>query len=288
MESTLTARDKKLLYMLGFIVIAFVFGWILMRPIIKSINKTTESIASAQALKQQNETKVMGMTTAQILIDKYEEDLAAATEEYYAPMDSSEIDKMFTMYVLEFGLSAKDLLITMPTEALEEVPYKYSEARVAYDKQEKSSSSSTSTEEEEILELSSSGTDTKDSSSSDSDASGGIDLLDITKTPLDAFLEKNMTVKDTTASGIRAADITIVLTGKEDRAQKLLDDILVKPSIRVTGFAWDDLPPVVRTYEDGSVEVVDTGEKMLTIRLKLYMYDSEEAGLEVSKKGSND
>ena len=141
MESTLTARDKKLLYMLGFIVIAFVFGWILMRPIIKSINKTTESIASAQALKQQNETKVMGMMTAQMLIEKYEEDLATATEEYYAPMDSSEIDKMFTMYVLEFGLSAKDLLITMPTEALEEVPYKYSEARVAYDKQEKSSSS---------------------------------------------------------------------------------------------------------------------------------------------------
>ena len=288
MESTLTARDKKLLYMLGFIVIAFVFGWILMRPIIKSINKTTESIASAQALKQQNETKVMGMTTAQILIDKYEEDLATATEEYYAPMDSSEIDKMFTMYVLEFGLSAKDLLITMPTEALEEVPYKYSEARVAYDKQKKSSTSSTSTEEEEILELSSSGTDTSDSLSSGSEASDGIDLLNITKTPLEAFSEKKMTVKDTTASGIRAADITIVLTGNEDRAQKLLDDILVKPSIRVTGFAWDDLPPVVRTYEDGSVEVVDTGEKMLTIRLKLYMYDSEEAGLEVSKKGSND
>ncbi len=283
MEATLTARDKKLLYMLGFIVIAFVFGWILIRPIVKSINKTTESITSAQALKQQNENKVMGLTGAQILVEKFNDELAETTEEYYAPMDSSEIDKMFTMYVLEFGLSAKDLLITMPTEMLEEVPYKYSEARIAYDKQEESSSSSMDSDEEEISELSSTLAGKEESSSSD--ASDSIEaFMSYTKTALEAFSEKNMAVKDTIASGISAADVTIVLTGNEFRSQKLLDDILVKPSMRVTGFAWDDLPPVVHTYEDGSVEVMDTGEKMLTIRLKLYMYDDEKAGFEVASK----
>lgn len=288
MEATLTARDKKLLYMLGFIVIAFVFGWVLIRPIVKSINKTTDSIASAQALKQQNDSKVMGLTSAQLLVEKYDEDLAAATEEYYAPMDSSEIDKMFTMYVLEFGLSAKDLLISMPTEALEEIPYKYSDERIEYDKQKKSSSSSSSsssdTVEDDIAQLSSTGTGTANSSSSSSQASADTFAVSITKTALDAYMEKYMTVKDTTAAGITAADVTIVLTGTEFRAQKLLDDLLVKPSIRVTGFAWDELPPVVRTYEDGSVEVVDTGEKMLTIRLKLYMYNDEDAGYEAPKK----
>ena len=269
--------------MLGFIVIAFVFGWILIRPIVKSINKTTESITSAQALKQQNENKVMGLTGAQILVEKFNDELSETTEEYYAPMDSSEIDKMFTMYVLEFGLSAKDLLITMPTEMLEEVPYKYSEARIAYDKQEESSSSSMDSDEEEISELSSTLAGKEESSSSD--ASDSIEaFMSYTKTALEAFSEKNMTVKDTIASGISAADVTIVLTGNEFRSQKLLDDILVKPSMRVTGFAWDDLPPVVHTYEDGSVEVMDTGEKMLTIRLKLYMYDDEKAGFEVASK----
>ncbi|MBR6850509.1 MAG: hypothetical protein IKM88_09770, partial [Lachnospiraceae bacterium] len=128
MEATLTARDKKLLYILGFIVIAFVFGWILMRPVIRSIITTNEEIASAQALKQQNENKSLGLMSAQILMDKFEEDLETATEEYYAPMDSSEIDKMFTMYVLGFGLRAKDLIIAMPSSALEEMPYKHSEA----------------------------------------------------------------------------------------------------------------------------------------------------------------
>ena len=270
--------------MLGFIVIAFVFGWVLIRPIVKSINKTTENIASAQVLKQQNESKVMGLKAAELLIERFDEELAEATDEYYAPMDSSEIDKMFTMYVLEFGLSAKDLLISMPTEALEEVPYKYSEARAAYEKQQKSSSSSKDSEEEEILGLTSGATDKTESTSSASSSEDMGMLMNATKTPLDAFTEKNVAVKDTVASGIRAADVTIVLTGNEFRAQKLLDDILVKPSVRVTGFAWDDLPPVVRTFEDGSVEVMDTGEKMLTIRLKLYMYDSERAGYGAASK----
>ncbi|MCR5128571.1 MAG: hypothetical protein K6B69_10780 [Lachnospiraceae bacterium] len=276
METTLTARDKKLLYILGFIVIAFVFGWLLMRPVIRSISKTEENIASAEALRQQNETKVMGLMSAHTLAEKFEEDLAAATEEYYAPMDSSEIDKMFTMYVLGFGLQAKDLLINMPATPLEEVPYKYSEAGIELQKREGSSSSSSSMEETEASEKEG----TTDGITMDADAM----LLTFVKTPLEAYSEKQMLTKDTTASGIRAAEVTIVLTGTETGAQKLLDDILVKPSMRVTGFAWDEMPPVVRTLEDGTVMVSESREKQLTIRLKLYMYDSEKAGIEAPRK----
>ena len=277
MEATLTARDKKLLYMLGFIVIAFVFGWVLMRPVIKSITTTNENIVSAQALKEQNENKSLGLVSAQILMDKFEEDLAIATEEYYEPMDSSEIDKMFTMYVLGFGLRAKDLIIAMPTASLEETPYTHSEIGRLFAKKEGSSSSSSSTSAETSLE----------DASADS-ASEGISadalMVSFVKTPLEAYSEKKMVVKDTMASGIRAAEITIVLTGSKERAQKLLDDILVKPSVRVTGFAWDDTPPVVRTLEDGTVLVSDSSEKQLTVRLKLYMYDSEKAGIEAPRK----
>ena len=274
MEATLTPRDKKLLYMLGFIVIAFVFGWLLMRPIIKSIINTDEAIASAEVLKQQNENKSMGLMSAQMLMGKFEEDLEIATEEYYAPMDSSEIDKMFTMYVLEFGLRAKDLIIAMPDAALEETPYKHSEIGELLAEREKSSSSSSSS-----VDISSEST----SSDASSEGFSADDLMvNFVKTPLEAYSEKQMTVKDTTASGVQAAEVTIVLTGNGDRAQKLLDDILVKPSIRVTGFAWDNMPPVVRTLEDGTVLVSDSREKQLTVRLKLYMYDSEKAGIEAT------
>ena len=274
MEATLTPRDKKLLYMLGFIVILFVFGWVLMRPIIKSIMETDEDIVSAQALKQQNENKVMGLTSAQILMDTFEEDLEEAIGEYYAPMDSSEIDKMFTMYVLGFGLRAKDLLIAMPISALEEMPYKHSEiGKVLAARESSSSSSSSDTASEET-----------DTDSSSEGISADDLMVNFVKTPLEVYSEKQMMVKDTTASGVRAADVTIVLTGTADRAQKLLDDILVKPSVRVTGFAWDEMPPVVRTLEDGTVLVSDSREKQLTVRLRLYMYDEEMAGIEAPRK----
>ena len=274
MEATLTPRDKKLLYMLGFIVILFVFGWVLMRPIIKSITKTDEDIVSAQALKQQNENKVMGLTSARILMDTFEKDLEEASGEYYAPMDSSEIDKMFTMYVLGFGLRAKDLLIAMPISALEEMPYKHSEiGKVLAARESSSSSSSSDTASEET-----------DTDSSSEGISADDLMVNFVKTPLEVYSEKQMMVKDTTASGVRAADVTIVLTGTADRAQKLLDDILVKPSVRVTGFAWDEMPPVVQTLEDGTVLVSDSREKQLTVRLRLYMYDEKMAGIEVPRK----
>ena len=274
MEATLTPRDKKLLYMLGFIVILFVFGWVLMRPIIKSIMETDEDIVSAQALKQQNENKVMGLPSAQTLMDAFKEDLEETTGEYYAPMDSSEIDKMFTMYVLGFGLRAKDLLIAMPTSVLEEMPYKHSEiGKVLAARESSSSSSSSDTASEET-----------DTDSSSEGISADDLMVNFVKTPLEVYSEKQMMVKDTTASGVRAADVTIVLTGTADRAQKLLDDILVKPSVRVTGFAWDEMPPVVRTLEDGTVLVSDSREKQLTVRLRLYMYDEEMAGIEVPRK----
>ena len=279
MEATLTARDKKLLYMLGFIVIAFVFGWLLMRPVIKSIAKTDEAITSAQMLKQQNENKSMQLLSAKILMESFEEDLAEATEEYYEPMDSSEIDKMFTMYVLGFGLRAKDLIISMPTSALDETPYKYSEIGKRVQEREKSSSSASSDSDSSSLAADSSG------SSSDGISADDMSLMvSFTQNPLDAYSEKKMMVKDTMSSGIRCAEVTIILTGSREKTQKFLDDILMKPSMRVTGFAWEDRPPILYTFEDGSVTVADSMDKQLTVYVNLYMYDSEKAGIETARK----
>ena len=82
METKLTERDKKLLYILGFIVIVFVFGWIIMRPMIKSINKTEESIAAAENLKRQNEFKVTGLDSARTLLERFRTDLYDSMTDY--------------------------------------------------------------------------------------------------------------------------------------------------------------------------------------------------------------
>ena len=65
-SSTLTARDKKLLNMLAFIVIIFIFGWCLIRPLYKHTAEDQEQIQVESALKVTNEAKVIGLSAADI------------------------------------------------------------------------------------------------------------------------------------------------------------------------------------------------------------------------------
>ncbi|MCR5597716.1 MAG: hypothetical protein K6G19_06060 [Lachnospiraceae bacterium] len=266
MEKTLTARDKKLLYMLGFIVIIFIFGWIIMRPMIVSINKTEEKIAEQKNERQQNEAKVMGVDTAGTLMEKFENDLSASVQNYYAPMDSSEIDKMMTSYVLGFGLYAKDLSITMPYETVSESPYIWSKAAAEAARFENIASYADSSSSELSEE------------SVDGDAESGLSILNYTQTPLEAYTRARDNITDTFSSGVSCVEITMVMTGDEKLEQKLLDDIMKKPSIRLTYFAWDDLAPVAQTLEDGTVEVVESSDRQLTVGIKLYMYSRSDAG----------
>ena len=129
-NSTLTERDKKLLYMLVFIVIIFIFGWYIIRPLYKKTVADQEAIILASSLQSSNEAKVIGLSSAQGLTDKFTKDLAESTSDYYEYMDSSEIDKLVTSYILRNGLRARDLTITMPDGYVTETPYIYSDITV--------------------------------------------------------------------------------------------------------------------------------------------------------------
>ena len=264
METKLTERDKKLLYILGFIVIVFVFGWIIMRPMIKSINKTEESIAAAENLKRQNEFKVTGLDSARTLLERFRTDLDDSMTDYYEPMDSSEIDKLITSYVLGKGLYAKDLTITMPKDTVEEVPYLYSEAAAKAERLQA------------LADERSSFSDTEDSVSQDS-ALGTV--YEFAESPLEAYTNAREEVADTSSSGVYCVAVKIVMTGNPDKEQALLDEIMYKPSVRLTGFAWDDMAPVAVTDEEGVTEIVESSDKQLTVMLNLYMYDKESAGM---------
>ena len=64
MGATLTERDKKLLYILVFIIIIFIFGWCLIRPLYRHTVEDQEKIEIAASLKSANEAKVMGVGAA--------------------------------------------------------------------------------------------------------------------------------------------------------------------------------------------------------------------------------
>ena len=263
METKITERDKKLLYILGFIVIAFIFGWLIMRPMIVVINKTDESIKAAENLKRQNEFKVTGIGSARTLVEKFRTDLDDSMAEYYEPMDSSEIDRMITSYVLGKGLYAKDLIISMPGEPVAEVPYIYSEAAAKAERLQSMAGN------EHI-------TDDTDSSVSADSALGT--LFEYSESPMEAYSDAQMGIADTAVAGVCCADVTIVMTGDPDIEQALLDEVMYKPSVRLTGFAWDDVAPVAVTDEEGVTEIIESEDKQLTVMLRLYMYDKDLAG----------
>lgn len=264
METKITERDKKLLYLLGFIVIAFIFGWLIMRPMIVVINKTDESIKAAENLKRQNEFKVTGIGSARTLVEKFRTDLDDSMAEYYEPMDSSEIDRMITSYVLGKGLYAKDLIISMPGETVSETPYLYSEA----------AAKAARLQELAYAELT---MDDADSSVSTDSAFGT--LFEYSESPMEAYSNAQMGVADTAVAGVYCAEVTIVMTGDPDIEQALLDEVMYKPSVRLTGFAWDDVAPVAVTDEEGVTEIIESEDKQLTVMLRLYMYDKDLAGV---------
>ena len=249
METALTENDKKLLYILGFIVIAFIFGWLIIRPIVKKMNEADEDIKVEQELKIQNEQKVMGVESAESLMGRFQSDYDESVSRYYEPMDSSEIDKLFTSYVLGFGLYAKDLAIQMPVGPVVELPYVHSTFSDVYAKAAADSEEATAETEEEDSES----------------------LLDYTS-PLELYQENRDAAIDTAKSGVICANVSIVMTGNPVKEQALLDDILTNPSVRVTGFAWDDLNMIAVTNEDGTVDIRDNTDRQLTINLNVYMY----------------
>jgi hypothetical protein len=282
MGATLTERDKKLLYILVFVIIIFIFGWCLIRPLYKHTVEDQENIEIAASLKASNQTKVMNVGAATALTGKFREELAESYEIYYDYMDSSEIDKLVTSYILRKGLLARDLTITMPSGYISESPYAYSDIRVV------SSSSSISTSEETIDNLMGTSTTTTNTDSNDEEINsseyykdaveGLINSQDTQEMALiqsatDAYMNGMRYSSGTAGSGILCVRLSIVVEGDKTEEQAIIDDLTHNPSVRVTSFNWVKLDPVTFLLEDGSILVVDSEVSQLHLSVNLYMKD---------------
>ena len=281
MGTTLTERDKKLLYMLVFIVIIFIFGWCLIRPLYKNTVEDQENIEIAASLKATNQAKFMNVGAATALTGKFREDLTEASAIYYDYMDSSEIDKLVTYYILKKGLLARDLTITMPTGYVSESPYAHSNVNVV-----SSYSVSTSAETIEDLMGTSTNTSTTDSDEDEINSSayykdaveGLINPQDtqeiaLIQTATDAYMNGIRNASSTTEAGILCVNLSIVVEGDKAEEQAMIDELTHNPSVRVTGFNWVKLDPVTFLLEDGSILVVESEVSQLYISVNLYMKD---------------
>jgi len=280
LSETLTPRDRKLLYILLFIVIIFLFGWCLIRPFYNKIVENGEKIEEAASVKSANEVKLIGLTTAETTTHKFEEEYAESTSMYYDIMDSSEIDKLVTSYILGKGLLARDLTISMPEGYVSEEPYLYSDvaekraADIAY--AEYSAAKRTDTNAVVIAdEDEDKSVYFKESIMNFLTGDDTVPMAYVTN-PIQEYTSAKNAVTTSESSGIYCAGLQILMEGDEAIEQSVIDELCKNPSVRITGFYWIELDPITYLQEDGTVLIYENDNKQLMLNVNLYMMDRTE------------
>ncbi|HUM83816.1 MAG TPA: hypothetical protein PLN48_08555 [Lachnospiraceae bacterium] len=253
-QMDLTERDKKLLYVLGLVIIIALFALLAIRPLLTSLSDKETEITAAEETKQVLATKRMTLPSVTANVTKMSEEVNSYSQKYYAMMTSSEIDKLITGYVLSNGLTSRDLAITMPTAALTLTPYQYSEAAKA-DAAAKATESATESQYNM--------NDATDSAAQAALAAGNM---------ADSTDDSTLTVNDTNVAGVYAAELTLKVEGNREIEQLMLDDIQTNyPSMRVTAYSWNKSDTVATQTDSGIVYTGST--EVLNLNIELYMYD---------------
>ena len=251
MTTNMTDRDKKLLYILGFIVIIFLFILIADRPLFRTIRATNKEIETEQETHDTIAMKLARMDTVTAYRDAIQEKVSVYAERYYPKMDSTGIDDLLTGYVLGNGLKAVNLYIDMPKEPISLLPYVNSEA---YKNLEQTTIEGAGSPNEEQV------TAFTDSLSS----SGQVDIE-----------ESSDQVSDTALSGVYAAGVTLTAYGNEQKLKALLDQLFADQSLRVQSYNWSFVEGSGFSYVDGQlVELAET-DRMLEVSLQVLMYDKD-------------
>ena len=258
MQTNLSKKDKMTIAVVLFAGLVFVFVWYLIRPNIKSITATSDKIEQAQFTQSQYKNKLINLTSGEDIYNKTVSDFKESTSDFYPLMNSSEIDRMVTSYVLKSGLFSENLIIKMPLGAIEEKPYVYSSLAT-----DRSSESVTSDE----ISTTATSTPASGSTASSTTKSATVDSL---ITPYETARSKS---KSTASSGVQCANLTLVVTGKQKDCQALIDDLCTKPAVRITSFEWEKSITERVNPETGYKELVDSGKVRLKISVNLYMAD---------------
>ncbi len=255
LQTNLSKKDKLTIFVLLFSAAIFMIIWFLIRPTISSIMTTSDKIEQAQEKQLEYNNKIMYLSSAEALYTKAVNDLNTSTSDYYPVMDSSEIDKMVTSYVLKSGLFSESLTINLSDAPVEESPYIYADTSVQVN---------------------------SGSSASLSASEKGADSL---FTPYSIARSGS---SSTSSSGVKRAGLTLVVIGTRSACQSFIDDLCAKPAVRISGFAWEEVDMIeVYNEETGLMEYRDSGKVKLRINVFLYMADFADYSAAVSDSGSD-
>ena len=287
MLKNISDKDLRLLVFMFLVVVIVGIGYWGIWPQIKAFNNMQEEIDEQQATQELNDLKVMNMMMVSTMADEYEELIAERKGEFYPIMKSSEVDQMMTAMAHDRNLEIFDLRFNMPSEPSERMAYQYSELyaeqqnqRKEYEKSIKSSLGQT--EEDELLEGTSSKKDDEEEESSKKKKKKKNDEVEVVT--LDVFGEEDGYRPNT---DIYAVPVTMTVGGTEAELHQFVNSIIdMDKRILLTGYSWGTYRNVVRRDAQGNVIKTNETEdelrakKVLTIKLEIYMCDTEDIGEE--------
>ena len=260
-ESNLNDRDKKTIALVLGAAVVFLFCWFGIRPTVNDILELDGDIDTASLKQVEYKNKIINLSSAEAIFDRAVSDLSDSTEEYYPMMQSSDIDRMMTSYVLEFGLYPESMNITMPVEPVVEAPYVYS-----------------GIEQVTVTPAPLPTATPTPAANSTGSGSGSNESATYIPEQIDSLFvpynDARTNAVSTASSGIYCVTLSFTVTGSEEDCQALIDDISVKPSIRLTGFEWSEIDPIaVVNEEESTIEYIESDQVRLRVDFNLYMTD---------------
>lgn len=258
-ESNLNDKDKKTIALVLGAAVVFMFCWFGIRPAVNDILELDGDIDTARLTQTEYKNKIINLSSAEVVFNRAVTDLTSSTEDYYPIMQSSDIDRMMTSYVLGFGLYPESMNITMPTDTVVEAPYAYSDIQLP-------SVIAAPTPTPAPVAT------TTPAAANNGDASTQVpEQVDSLFVP---YNNARSSTVSTASSEVYCVSLSYTVTGTPEDCQALIDDLSVKPSIRLTGFEWSQLDPVaVLDEEEGTIEYVESDMVRLRVDFNLYMSD---------------
>lgn len=250
----LTKRDKKLLILLGIILVVTGFVFLAIKPLAVRLKETKANLEKEEELREINQKKISLYSDLADYDDALHKKIEKNVEDFYEMMTPEEIDRMLTDMALGYHLEARNLDIQIPEEEEELEPYVFSEAaanKLENDSGYESISGAAGMYDVEAMmeEKSMLSEDAKDTQEEETEA-----------------IEE-----DTLTFGIHTAQISMQLSGSEGNLKAMLENLLKKnKSLRLTGYSFDRNYNVYAGEYLGSV--VRT-ENVLNITMEIYMYE---------------
>ena len=114
MTTTITERDKKLLYFCGIAVCLFFFVRFLFLPALDSMQHAEESLQTAEEARSEMELTIVQSPAAALQVQQSEEALRSAAAAFYPALKSDALDALITGIELNHSLTPLSLTISAP------------------------------------------------------------------------------------------------------------------------------------------------------------------------------